>query len=261
MERFAVLLVTAMLCSNPNAIGQTFSTDVEYTSFYKARFNPNFDGTSEPTIAIWWIIEQFGVASVPLEKLHEHLLRYQKLYPDSKHAERVADHLKVVQRMLGETRPPDEQRIQQLIFDLRYLNHQPFGQPNSGVIVVGPQPTYQYKDGTPLPDNVIRRMRTQDDAADHLRDIGYDCVPTLIDHIDDSTLTRSVSYWRDFTFSHRVLTVGECCLQILNVIAPSGRQFEIGETPDETKQAMKNHYMSIISQKRKQQQQEEQCEQ
>jgi hypothetical protein len=256
MKSFAAMLVLVMFCSNPKADGQVFSNDAEYTSFYKSRCNPDnpdFDKTTEHTIAIWWIIEQVGVAAVPLEKLHEHLLRHRTLYPDSKHAERVTSHLKVVQRMINEKRPPDEERIAQLIFDLRYLNHHPFGQPNSGVIVVGPRPSYKYKDGTPFPEDVIMRWRARDDAADHLRDIGYDCVNALVDHIDDTTLTRSVSYWRDSTFSHRVLTVGECCLQILNVIIPSGRQFEIGANPDQTKQAMKKHYFHIISQQRSEQ--------
>lgn len=253
MERFAALLVVVVLSSCPNAVGQTFSTDAGYTAFYKASFDPNFEASSEPTIALWWTIEQFGDADVPLAKLREHLLRHRKLYPDSKHAGRVASHLKVVERMLGEQRPPAENRIEQLIFDLRDVNHHQFVQPNSGLRVVGPRPTYKWIDGTPLPDDLIERMRATDDAADHLRDIGYDCIPALIDHIDDATLTRSVDYWRDFTFSHRVLTVGECCRQILDVILPTGRLFELGDNPEATKRAMKNHYLHLIAQKRAEQ--------
>lgn len=217
IERFAALLVVTLLASCTNAVAQTFSTDVGYTAFYKTRSNPTSE--SEPTIALWWTCEQFEDAGTPLAKLRDYLLRHAELYPNSRHAERVASYLKVVERMLAEKRPASENRIDQLIFDLRYLN---------------------------------QGRVASDDAADQLREIGYDCVPALIDHIDDDTLTRtrSVDRWGASTFTDRILTVGECCRQILDFILPTGRQFELGDNPEATKRAMKNHYLHLITQKR-----------
>lgn len=43
--------------------------------------------------------------------------------------------------------------------------------------------------------------------------ISLDGVNVELQHIEDSTLTRSVGYHRNFYFSHHVLRVGDCCLR------------------------------------------------
>jgi hypothetical protein len=143
--------------------------------------------------------------------------------------------------MLGENRPPNERKIDQLVYDLRDLNMLQFMQPNSGLNI--------NDRGSLRFDNLPRNSKYQPDAAEQLYDMGYDVIPSLIDHIDDDTLTRSVDYWRDFAFSHRVLTVGECCGQIINTIVPTGRQFDFSSDPKPTKEAVKNWYRQIITEK------------
>src|SRR5262249_20699457 len=62
--------------------------------------------------------------------------------------------------------------------------------------------------------------------AHQLVKFGYDAVPQLIDVLEDKRLTRSVSYGRNFFFSHQVLNVGDCAREILGRI--TGRHFWAG---------------------------------
>jgi len=48
-------------------------------------------------------------------------------------------------------------------------------------------------------------------------------VPAPIKALGNENYSRSVGYWRNFRFSHTVLTVGDCALQTLQRIA--GEQF------------------------------------
>lgn len=184
----------------------------------------SFESSSEPTIAFWWIVERIGDADTPRKKVRDMLARYIKMYSDSLHAARAKAYLAIVDRTLGEKRPPDDKKIERLIFDLRDLNlrHGAFR---------------------------FRGANANRDAAQQLYDIGYDVLPSLIDHADDDTLTRCVDYGRPFAFSHRVLTVGDCCRQIIVSILPSGRQFDFSGNPELAKQSMKNHYRHLVAQK------------
>lgn len=245
MLRSLPLTLVALVMIARTVCGQTFSQDSAYVAFYNSHLNDEFESTREPTLAIWWITEQFGNADTPREKLRDQLALHAKLFPDSKHAALVASQLKVINRMLDEKRPPKEKRIEQLVYDLRDLNMQQFVQPNSGLRIIGP--------GSLRLDNLPGKDKAEPDAAKQLRDLGYDAIPTLIDHIDDDTLTRSVDFWRNFTFSHQVLTVGECCGQIIDAILPAGRKFDISSDPKTAKEAMKNHYRQLIAEKKAEQ--------
>jgi hypothetical protein len=66
-------------------------------------------------------------------------------------------------------------------------------------------------------------FRQRGSAAWKLVAMGHAAVPRLIDAIDDRRPTRTVGYWRDFTFSHYVLRVGDSAVSILEEIA--GRTF------------------------------------
>jgi hypothetical protein len=52
--------------------------------------------------------------------------------------------------------------------------------------------------------------------------MGHTAVPLLIDALDSEDYSRSVGFWRDFQFSHTILTVGDCALAILQRIANEG---------------------------------------
>lgn len=239
MHRWFPLTLIAIVMLGDTVCSQTFSDDEGYLAFYGARFNPGFEATSEPTLALWWIIEEFGNSNTPRDKLRDYLSRFEKLFPDSKHAERVKSHLRVLDRMLGEKRPPNERRIDQLVYDLRELNMQQWFQPNSGLRIIGP--------GSLRFDGSMGNSKSEPDAAMQLLDIGYDAIPTLIDHIDDDTLTRSVDFWRSSTFSHGVLTVGECCRQIVDAILPLGHEFDVSSDPVAGKKKMKKYYSQLIA--------------
>ena len=245
MDRPLLLTIALFGAVGVNVNGQEFSKSDAYVAFYESHFNPKFEANSEPTLALWWIIEHFDKVETPRDKLRDLLVLHAKLFPDSKHADRVKSHLNVVERMLGEDRPPNENKFEQLIFDLRDLNMRQWHQPNRGLRIIG--------EGSLRFDGQLGKTNPNPDAAQQLVDIGYDAIPLLIDHIDDDTLTRSVDYWRNFTFSHRVLTVGECCRQIIDTILPTGRQFNFSTDPDTAKRAMKNHYRQLIAQKRAEQ--------
>ena len=55
--------------------------------------------------------------------------------------------------------------------------------------------------------------------------MGLDAVPALVDILGDRRFTRTVGFWRDFTFSHYVLRYGDAAEAILCRIA--GRRFYV----------------------------------
>lgn len=241
MERFVlwVFAITSSVGGIVNA--QAFSEEKSYVEFYREHFDPKYEYSSEPTIAIWWTILQFGEADIPREKLRDYLARHLELFPDCKHAEDVKHHLEIIKRMLDEKRPGDDAKVEQLIYDLRDLNLHQFMQPNDGIKIS--VRSLHRSDGD---DDFLAPPPT---VPNKLFSCGYDAVPLLIDHIDDKTLTRSVDYWRDFTYSHHVLTVGECCKQILDQIVPTGQVFDLSKDPEKVKEAMKRCYRILIEEK------------
>src|SRR4029077_20857770 len=94
-----------------------------------------------------------------------------------------------------------EEQVAELIFQLRDQNGHPFMQPGSCDI-------FDRFGGS-----------KKDTAAHKLVKIGYDAVPQLIEHLDDQRFTRSVGFHRNFYFSHHVLRVSDCALEILEEIA------------------------------------------
>ncbi len=73
--------------------------------------------------------------------------------------------------------------------------------------------------------DIFNDPREEESPAHRLVEIGYPAVPRLIEALSDGTFTRSVGYWRDFTFSHYVLRVGDCAAAILSRI--SGKDFYV----------------------------------
>lgn len=242
MNRCLLLTLILLPMFSSPAFSQTFSDDDSYVAFYHTQFNPQFESSSEPTIAFWWIIKCFGDPNTTRGQLRDYLTRYTQLFPNSEHVEHAKSHLKVVERMLGEKRPPDEKKIEQLIYDLRDLNKHQYMQPNSGLRIIS-------RGSLRIMDEP-RNSTMQLDPAVELYKMGYEVIPSLIDHIDDNTLTRSVDFWRDFTFSHRVLTVGECCRQIIDIILPTSEKFDFSSDPKKAKEAMKNWYEHQVTQRK-----------
>ena len=94
-------------------------------------------------------------------------------------------------------------------------------------------------------------------AASLLIAVGVECVPNLVDHINDDTLTRAVGYggrrWQPSPYPNRIIRVGELCKQILDRLIPETRLFNYANDRD-SHAAMKNHYthkMNMILRRRR----------
>ena len=68
----------------------------------------------------------------------------------------------------------------------------------------------------------------QNTPAQRLVALGDAAVPQLIDALGDARFTRSVGYSRDFFFSHKVITIGDAALTIIERIA--GYRFYRGDS-------------------------------
>jgi len=132
-------------------------------------------------------------------------------FPESPHAERVANTVRILERMVAQddahaaaparawdTLSKDEQ-VAELVFQLRDQNGHQWSQPGWCDVFADP--------------------REGQSPAARLVALGFDAVPRLIAALDDDTFTRSVGFWRDFTFSHHVLRVADCAQAILSRIA------------------------------------------
>lgn len=143
--------------------------------------------------------------------------RIARVFPGTKHAEEAFRHAEVLARMVAEDEAhardakswdamSAEERVAELVFQLRDQDGAQFMQP-----------------GAPW---LFEDRRGDASPARRLVALGAAAVPQLIDHLDDPQFTRTVGYWRNFTYSHYVVTVGEACADVLSEIA--GRRFGTG---------------------------------
>lgn len=170
---------------------------------------------------MWNAILDFEDVSISRPQLLVEFERIQRNFPRSEHRERAQTTAEVLKRMVAEDqthrtigsndfiRLPVNDQIRELIFLLRDQNGRQTSQPGWCDIFE------DWRGATNTP-------------AHRLVDLEYAAVPQLIATLDVDTLSRSVGYHRDFYFSHTVLTVGDCALQILERIA--GRSFFIAKT-------------------------------
>ncbi len=167
---------------------------------------------------VWRAVIDFGDTSISRVEL---LRTFQKIvanYPHSEQKERAQQTVAMLERMITEDEahtkmaPPNldklpiEGRVRELIFQLRDQHGEQYSQPGWVDIF------NEWRGSTNSP-------------AQQLVKIGYPAVPQLIAALEDPTFTRSVGYWRDFTFSHNVLTVGDCAMEILGRI--TGKYFYV----------------------------------
>lgn len=181
----------------------------------------NFQRVLEEEIShavIWRAVIDFGDPAISRPKLLATFEKFIKNYPHSSHQERAKQTAEMLARMVAEDEAhakvpstnlnllPVEERVRELIFQLRDQH--------------GEQP------GQPAECDIFSDWRSVTNSAAHqLVKIGYPAVPQLIAALEDSTFTRSVGYWRDFTFSHHVLTVGDCAVDILGRV--TGKYFHV----------------------------------
>jgi len=161
---------------------------------------------------MWRAVIDFGDTSISRPQLLREFQGIVTNYPHSDQLGRAKETIAVLERMIAEDEThakntptnldalPVERRVHELIFRLRDQHGEQGGQPGWCDI---------FDDWHGMTNS----------AAHQLVRIGYPAVPQLIAALEDKTFTRSVGYWRDFTFSHTVLTVGDCSAAILQRIA------------------------------------------
>jgi hypothetical protein len=177
----------------------------------------------------------------PMQTRKQLLQRFRdfpNLYPASKY---VADAKKIsamLETMVAEDEahvsPTDEemkrmtvgQQVQELIFRLRDQNGHQWNAPGDCDVF----------------DDYFREQvaaqKERDSPADRLASIGIPAVPQLIAALEDKHLTRTVACWRRYTYSHIILTVGDCAEAVLKRIA--GRSFEVRPMPYEEEKAARH---------------------
>jgi hypothetical protein len=175
----------------------------------------SFRGKLEKDLGLsmmWRAVLDFGAPSISRKELLAEFQAIARNYPGSEYAARARNTAERLEKMIAEDdqhakSPPKplgelplEERIKELIFQLRDQNGQQWSQPGECDIFLVPNM------GTNTP-------------AHQLVNIGYPAVPQLIAALDNPAFTRSVGFHRNFYFSHTVLTVGDCAAYILNRIA------------------------------------------
>ena len=140
-------------------------------------------------------------------------------YPGSEYAAKARRTADALRTMVAEDRahaavPPDQlpikERVDELIFRLRDQQGEQWSDPGSCEIFAWP---------------VVAAHKNSPDTspAGQLSALGTAAVPQLIAALDDPHFARAVGRWRSYTFSHYVLTVGDCAEQTLEHIA--GQRF------------------------------------
>ena len=171
--------------------------------------------------AMWQAVLAFGDPAVTRAELLQRFVAIMARFPNSAYAKgtqkfgpSARDYAWLLRLMVAEDKeharaikppgtPTVHDRVADLIFQLRDQNGYQFMQPGACDIFTDP--------------------RGEASPAHQLVKLGYVAVPQLIEAIGDRCFTRSVGYWRDFTYSHYVLRVGDCAETILERIA--GRSF------------------------------------
>ncbi len=168
---------------------------------------------------MWRAVESFGNPAVPRRELLSMFTTIERSYKLSDHHARASATTATLRRMIAEdeahplltdealVKLPVEAQVKEWIFRLRDQNGHQWGQPGSCDIF----------------DDFGLGGGQTNSAAHQLARLGQAAVPQLAAALGDGTFSRSVGYHRDFYFSHLVLTVGDCALQILERIA--GRSF------------------------------------
>lgn len=174
---------------------------------------------------IWRATLDFDDLTIPRVRLLESFERIAHDYPASEYASRARETADLLRTMVAEDAAhsaqasvppaslPPEQRAAELIFRLRDQHGRQDSQPGSCDVFS------EDRFGPP------GKTEEEKSPAMQLVDLGFAAVPPLIAAMDDKHFSRSVGFWRDFVFSHHVLTVGECVRLILDRIAGQENYF------------------------------------
>ncbi len=166
-------------------------------------------------------VRALGDPRVPRTELLRRFRTFLVHFPNSpSHAETAKEAVGILEEMVAEdelhaasTKPFEdmsrEEQVAELIYQLRDLN-------GSQRLDPGYPSIWASADGT----------KTEDTAAHKLKAMGYDAIPQLIEALTDRRFTRTLGWWRSYTYSHYVVRVGHAASEILSAIA--GCRFGFG---------------------------------
>jgi hypothetical protein len=180
--------------------------------------------------AMWRLILDFGDPAVTRPQLLERTTALLKNFPHCDYIERAKDTADILKEMVAEdqihskfsdeeiAKLPLQEQVKEWIFRLRDQNGHQWGQPGRV-------------------DIFDQMQGAQDTPAHHLAALGDAAVPQLIDALEDKRFTRSVGYFRNFVFSHNVITVGGAAHMILERISGQSLTGRFNN-PAETREAV-----------------------
>ncbi len=160
---------------------------------------------------IWTAVLDCGNPAVGRETLLTSFGRFVRNFPTSRYAPQAREAMEMLNTMVEEDRMharlalkplaqmPAQDRVRELIFQLREQNGHQNTQPGTC--------------------DVFADLKQERSPASQLVTMGLAAIPQLIDHLNDRRLTRSIGFWRNFTFSHHVLRVGDVVEKIIERIA------------------------------------------
>lgn len=158
-------------------------------------------------LTIWKNTLDFGDVEISRDELLKEFLAFIKHFPNSEFQQDALEKIRLLKQMIDEdqhhgvrilSQMNKRKKISELIFLLRDQNGEQLSQPGSCDVFMDP--------------------RGKDSPASQLVKIGFPAVPQLINALDDVRFTRSVGFWRNFTYSHHVLRIGDAAEQILSEI-------------------------------------------
>ena len=182
--------------------------------------------------AYWAAILLADDPDLPWERVAQRFRWVAQEFPDSSYGRLADESASTIERMLDAKSRHEsagaaealtvEARVDELIFQLMNQDGEQHSDPGAVDFFWN--------------DRVSRGDR-EPSPAQQLVNIGMPAVPQLITALDDDRYTRSVSRWRSFFFSHRILTVRECVVAILHRI--TGEPFYKSGTTDERVELIK----------------------
>jgi hypothetical protein len=170
--------------------------------------------TELATAEMWTAVVAFENPAVSRAILKGKFERIVKYFPKTDHHQRAVETVAILEQMIREDAARTAMRAKGKPFNL--LDNKE--QAKELVFLLREQTGFQWSQPgwCDIFRNPARDMST---PAHQLVNLGYDAVPELIKALGDKRFTRAVGYGRNFFFSHRVLTVGECAQTILERIS------------------------------------------
>lgn len=167
-------------------------------------FTANIRGDLAESL-MWEAMLAAGDSGLSRPALRERFAQVAARFPESEHAAKAAEIVAVLDRMIAEDAafkpgaPAGEAEIPALIHGLREVRGVQWSQPGAASVLHG------------------------GGAAWALVRLGRAAIPALIAILDDTRLTRTMSYHRDFHYSHHIERYGDAAREILYAI--TGRVF------------------------------------